>query len=158
MLQFARGICFGVNVGDFLHLEGALHSNGIVNISAYEEQGFVVVVFFRKFFNLRVKVKGTLNICGDFQNFSGKAACFALVNFAQSKRRVYCEKVKNRHLGGISLCGGNGNFGAGVGINYAVGKLCYRASHYVDYGRHMGAAVFHFAHGADCVKGFAGLA
>ena len=40
VLGFARGIAFGVYVGNFLELERSVHGDGIVNRTAHEEKIF----------------------------------------------------------------------------------------------------------------------
>ena len=48
MLELARGVALGVDIGDLLHLERALERDGPVGVAADEEEGRGLVVFFRE--------------------------------------------------------------------------------------------------------------
>ena len=69
VLHFAGGIAFGVDVGDFLELQGALEGDGVIELAAHEQTVAGACVFPRDCQNARVAGKDHPELAGNGLQF-----------------------------------------------------------------------------------------
>src|SRR5688572_25231127 len=71
MQDLAGGECLGMQVGDFLELERAIHGDGIVNAASGKKEILAPRVFAGQLLALAVEFKHTVQLAGNSQQLAG---------------------------------------------------------------------------------------
>ncbi len=140
VLEFARGVGLGVDVGDLLELERAFEGDGVVH-AAPEKQGvFAAGELFGPGDDLRLQRQHALHGGGQVAQ-GGEHGGFSLVAqaaFGAGQRPG--QQVERDKLGGEGLGRGYADFGPGTGEELHGGFACHGAGGDVDHGQGVGVA------------------
>ena len=157
MLELSGCVCLGVDVGNFLELDGSLPAECAVVTSADEEEVLAVLVAPGHFL---VKV-GILNDLGDdVGNLSeqiGIMLQLGVGNDAAFRGKPQRHHQHNGNLAGVGLGGGNGDFGTGPCIKHDVRFAGDGGTNHIDNGNGGDAAFFGYSQSCQCVGGFSAL-
>ena len=122
VLHFAGGVAFGVDVGDFLELEGSLEGDGVVDAAAEEEEVVGGGEGLGELLALVVDgAEDFFDFAGDFGEFGDVVEGFSRGDGGALLGEVEGEDEEGGELGGEGLGGGDADFGAGVGGDGALG-------------------------------------
>ena len=120
VLELARGVGLGVDVGDLLELQGALHAERVIQIPADEEDGIVVEVLRGVILDLLAVRQDLLDLRGQRGDGARQAAHILRRDGLPLAGQIDGQQVEDRHLGGIRLRGGDGDLGPGPGVEHIV--------------------------------------
>ena len=146
-----------MEVGDLLQFQRPLHAGSIVQVPAQEEDVIVSVVLLRQGRQVGVEVDGPLHQAGELLNGLHQCPVPLVIQPAQAAGQIHRQQIQHRHLGGVSLGGGHGNFRPGPGVEHIVRQFGNGAAHHVDDGQHPGPPGLALLHGGDGVRRLAGL-
>ena len=123
MLELARGVGLGVNVGNFLEFEGSLQRRGVIDIAADEVHVARVEILGSKELNILLVLQHFVNLLR--QLFERRDVCTELLlrEFAELLADVQRQKINDRKLRAVCFCGRDGNF-----------RACPRIQHVVRFG------------------------
>ena len=158
MLELARGVGLGVDVGDLLELERALEAQGVVEIPADVEHGVVIEIDGRVVLDLLAVGEHALHLLRQGLGLRDQAVVFRLRDRAAHAGEVDAEQVQHHQLGGVRLRRGHGDLGTGPGVEHVVGFAGDGAAHHVHDGQNPRSARFGFAQRRHGVERLARLA
>ncbi len=116
MFHFSGGVAFGVDVADFLELEGAFEGDGVVDAAAEEEEVVDAGELLGQLDALVVHgAEDLLELAGDQGQLGYEFRAFELRDCAADLGDVEREQEEGGELGGEGLGGGDADFRAGVG-------------------------------------------
>ena len=158
MLEFATGIGFSMDIGNFLQLQGAFHSQAVVHGTADEEDIFLILEGFGQALDLVDMIEDGLALFRCLLQI-GEERCFAVrIEVAVETAHIQSQEQEDDELCRISLGGGNGDFRTSPGVSYLVGFTGNRRADDVGNSQGTGTAALSFLQGSQCIDGFAGLA
>ncbi len=140
VLEFARGVGLGVDVGDFLELEGAFEGDGVVHAAPKEQGVFAAGELLGPGDDLRLQRQHALHGGGQVTQ-GGEHGGFSLVAqaaFGAGQRPG--QQVERNELGGEGLGRGHADFGAGAGEELHGGFARHGAGGDVDHSQGVGVA------------------
>ena len=156
VLEFARGVGLGVQVGDLLHLQRALEGHGVVRVAPDEKQGAAGIAA-RHGGQLPVHVDGLLDAPRQLHELVHERLIARLVDAAEFVGGVEGEEVQHRQLRGVALGRGDRDLRPRPGVERVVGELGDRAAHDVHDAQHGSPAGLALLERGDGVGGLARL-
>ncbi len=160
VFHLAGGVAFRVNVGNFLELEGAFESDGIVDAAAEVEKIGVAEKLTGEVF-VEAGLFGLENgfhFVGDASELLHKFDGGGGSQFSADLAKIRSKQQQSGELRGERFCGGHADFRAGVRDDRASGFAGDHRAHYVADGERRGAFDFRFTLRGKRVRCFAGLA
>src|SRR5579883_2269134 len=157
VLHFAGGVALGVNVGDFLQLEGAFEGDGVVDAAAEEEKVLGAGVDLGEFLAFLVAGKDLFELSGHAGEVEDRGLQLGWGQGPPHLAQVERKQVKGGELRGEGLGRGHANFWTGMGVDGALGLARDHGSDDVADGEGLAALAFGFALGGDGVGGLARL-
>ena len=158
MLEFAGRIAFGMNIGRFLHLQGAFAGNGVVDAAAQVEECAGIGVFRgQRRHALAPAVQLPFDLIGNRQQLANIPIELGRIHHARLVPFVERQQIERRELAGKALGGRDGHFAA-RGERHGGGRFAqHGASGNVGDGQRLLAVVAGEAQGRQSVRRLAGL-
>ena len=158
VLQFACGIAFSVNIGDFLEFQRAFHGKREIRVAAKIKHMVHLGDFMGNFLDLAFKFQ---NLVGKTRRFRQVANQLVFLPLCSSVPRAFptaiAKRGKNRELAGKGLGGGNTDFRTGKGLENRIGFARNGGFGHIDDGTNMLAVFPAIAKRGQRIGGFARL-
>jgi hypothetical protein len=146
-----------VDVGNFLEFERAFEGDGVVDAATEEEEVLYADVGFSEIFTFFVAGEESFELAGEQSEFADQFLGACRIENAANFAKMQREEIEGGELAGEGFGGGDADFGAGVGLDSAVGFAGDHGADHVADGEGLGAASLGLALGGDGVGGFARL-
>ena len=158
MLELARGVGLGVDIGYLLELQRALEPHGVVEVAADEEHGIVIEVVRREVLYVLDVLKHLLHLAGKAQDLLYDLLVLLTADRAERVGKVEPQHIQQHELGAVRLCSCNGDLWPGPGVEHIVRLPGYGAADDVDYRKYVRASRLCLAQRRHRVERFARLA
>ena len=120
MLHLTGGVAFGVDVRNFLQLQSAFESDGIVNPAAEIEEIRVAEKLSAELFEFRIALENAFDLVRDARQLLHQSFCRGRGELAADLREIERREHQRGELSGESFGGGHPDFRAGVGVDGAI--------------------------------------
>src|ERR1700739_4774621 len=120
MLGLARGVAFGMDVGDFLEFESAIHRDGIVNGASQEKKVIDLVKLRSNFLYLVRATQERLQLRGKLQQLANVLLAQVGTQGLARLREVQGKQEQGSHLRGKSLGRGDADLRPRQRVNDAI--------------------------------------
>src|SRR5215469_3434071 len=157
MLGLARRVPFGVDIGNFLELECAVHCNRVVDRPPHEHEVIEGLELSGQLFTLGISLENDLQLVGYILEVGNVARQLLLAESAAHLTQVKTKQEEHRHLRGERFRRGNADLGAGEGIKRAIGFAGDGGARHVRNGYRARSFAARFALSRSRVRCFARL-
>ena len=158
MLEFSGGVGLGVDIGDLLELQRALHAERIVQIPADEEHGIVIEILRGVILDLLAAGQDLLDLRGQRGDGGGQAVRLFGADRIALCGEIDSQQIQHSHLRGIRLGRRHGDLRPGPGVEHVVRFAGDGAADDVDDGQNPRAEALCLAQRGHGVERLAGLA
>src|SRR5699024_4482880 len=121
VLELPGGEALGVDVGDLLELERALHRGGVADVPAQEQHGGDVLHVLGELLHLRGAVQDLLDLVGDPLEVRHQGGDLVRVEVAARLGEEQPQQVAGGDLAEVRLGGGDRDLGADVQVQRRIG-------------------------------------
>ena len=157
MLHFAGRVAFGVDVGNFLELQGAFQGQGVVDAPGQVQEIGGLEVFLADRLNLGVGFEDFLEDVRQAHEFPDHGLARFRLEPSPVVGQVHGQQIQADELGGEGLGRGHADFRAGLGVDDGVHASGDGRTHHIADGQGAGLFGDALAHGGQGVGRFAGL-
>ena len=157
MLEFAGGIAFGVDVGNFLQLQRAFQRERIAGAAAEIEDVFGFCDVARQFFDVRLGCQRCGHQARNFHQPMHELGFIGIGQFAARLARGHRDRSQHHQLAGERLGRGDADFRAGQRRHHGLAFARDGRTRHIDDGKRVHALRFGVAQRCQRIGGLAGL-